>query len=87
MAACRPVIFKNVSRRKFKAVRARIYAQADTTRIDGDTGSASGFGYTAEWTYNEAEQTLAIQCTDKPFFVPEGLVIGKIQALVEGVEL
>ncbi len=87
MAACRPVIFRNVSRRKFMAVRARIYAQADTTRVTGDTGSATGFGYSAEWTYDEPNQTLVIQCTNKPVIIFESFVIAKIQALVESVEL
>ncbi len=86
MAACKPVTFKNISRMKFKAVRARINAQADIVG-SGDTGTARGNGYTAVWTYDEAAQTLVIECTEKPFFVPEGLVIGKIQALVESVNV
>jgi len=87
MAAMKPISFSKITRRKYLAVRARIHAQADATSICGDTGTASGFGYSAQWTYSEPDQTLSIQCTSKPFFVPEGLVIAKIQALVESVDL
>lgn len=87
MAACRALTFKNVSKAKFLAVRARIRAQADSTNFDGDVGSATGMGYSAEWTYDPVEWTLTIQCTNKPFFVLESFVIAKIQALVESVEL
>jgi hypothetical protein len=86
MASCKPVIFKNVSRLKFRAVRARINAQADIEG-SGESGLARGNGFTAAWTYCEPEQTLVIECTEKPFYVPESLVIAKIQALVESVNL
>jgi hypothetical protein len=81
MAACKPVTFQNITRERFQAVRARIRAQADVS-VMGDMGTASGNGFTATWTYNEADQTLSIQCTEKPWFISEGLVADKIRALV-----
>jgi hypothetical protein len=81
MAACKPITFQNIPRERFQAIRARIRAQADVS-VMGDTGTASGNGFTATWTYDEAAQTLSIQCTDKPFFISEGLVADKIRALV-----
>ncbi len=81
MAACKPVVFKNITREHFYAVRARIRAQADVS-INGDSGTAAGNGFSASWNYDEAAQTLSIQCTNKPFFVPESLVADKITALV-----
>jgi hypothetical protein len=81
MAACKPVTFQNITRERFQAIRARIRAQADTA-VMGDTGVASGNGFTATWTYSDPNQTLSIQCTDKPWFVSEALVADKIRALV-----
>jgi hypothetical protein len=81
MAACKPVTFKNITRERFQAIRARIRAQADVS-VAGDMGTASGNGFAASWIYDEAAQTLSIQCTEKPWFVSEGLVADKIRALV-----
>ena len=83
--ACKPITFRNISRLKFMAIRARINAQADV-QCAGDTGTATGNGFTAEWLYEEAAQALTITCTQKPWFVAESLVEGEIRSLVEGVE-
>ena len=81
MAACKPVVFQNIARDKFNAVRARIRAQADVSVL-GDSGSAQGNGFAASWIYDEPNQVLTIQCTDKPWFVSESLIADKIRALV-----
>lgn len=83
-ALCRPITFRNISRLKFKAIRARITAQSDVVS-DGDTGTATGYGCKAEWAYNEAEQALTIHCTEKPRMIPEDVIEGKIRSLVESV--
>jgi hypothetical protein len=82
--ACRALTFKDISRVRFQAIRARINAQADLT-LAGDSGTAVGSGFTAQFNYSEQEQTLTIQCLSKPFLVPESLVNDKIQSLVESV--
>ena len=86
MAACKQITFRNITRPQFKAIRARIYAQADCTTVMGDTGTAVGYGMMATWTYEEDTQALTIQCTQKPFIVPERLIEGKIWQLVESVK-
>jgi hypothetical protein len=87
MAACKPITFKGITRLRFKAIRARIHAQADWMTILGDRGTAAGFGMTATWNFDEAAQTLTIQCTKKPLIIPERLIEGKIRQLVESVKL
>ena len=82
--ACKPITFSGITRGHFLAIRARIRAQADVD-VSGDTGTASGNGYTADWFYSEPNQSLVIQCTSKPFFISEGLVAGKIRDLVNGL--
>lgn len=85
MAACKPITFQRIDRLKFKAVRARINAQADNTSQSDDAGTAEGSGFSASYSYDDKAQTLTIQCTDKPFFIPESLVEAKIRSLVESV--
>jgi len=87
MGACKPFTFQNISRLKFKAIRARIYAQSDRTTILGDTGTAEGFGFKANYSYDEKAQAFTVTCTDKPFFVSENTVRDKLQALVDGVQV
>ena len=84
MAACKPITFTGITREKFEAVCAQIEAQGHVVVV-GDSGHASGNGFTAQWTYSEPAQTLIIQCTDKPFYVPESLVADKITALVQSI--
>jgi hypothetical protein len=84
---CHPVTFKNVSPRAFRAIVARIRAQAEATEETGGTGTASGAGFAARWTYESKDGTLLIQCTRKPWYVAESLVEGKIRSLVESVKV
>jgi hypothetical protein len=89
MASCQPVKFANVSRLKYQAIRARIRAQASSLTIDGDSGTASGstpLGKVAfSWSYDEAGQTLTVQCTSKPMLVSEATVAAKLRDLMESV--
>lgn len=79
-----PVVFRNITRQKFSAVCAKIESQGTVSMV-GDAGTASGHGFKASWIYSEPDQTLTIQCLEKPMLVPESLVTAKIQALVESV--
>lgn len=83
--ACKPIVFSGIDRTKFLAVRARVRAQTGEISLAGDAGTASGQGFTVQWTYSEPEQQLTIQCTDKPFIIPESIVAAKIRGLVEGL--
>ena len=89
MAACQPVTFKNISQPVYRAILARVRAQAATFADNGNSGSATGdtpLGQvSSSWTYDETAQTLIITCTKKPFLVSEGLLAAKMQALVQSV--
>lgn len=91
MGTCQPVIFKNVTRQKFQAIRARVNAQAVTYTSNGDTGSASGKtpigDFAVEWTFDEPAQTLTVTVTRKPLLVSESYMRGKMQSLVESVNI
>lgn len=81
--ACSPVSFSGITRDKFNAVMGRIHAQAPNVEVAGDQGTASGEGFTVQWSYAEPHQTLVVQCMKKPFFIPEDTVNSKIRDLVE----
>jgi len=89
MGACKPFTYSKITRQRFLAIRARIYAQATTTKILGDTGSATGqtsLGQmTAEWSYDESSQTLTVTVVQKPFLLSENLLSDKMLALVQSV--
>lgn len=84
MATCKPLPFTGITRTRFQAIRARMAVVADV-RSKGDSGTADGSGFRAAWSYDEASQTLTIQCTEKPFFITEGFVAGKIREMVESL--
>jgi hypothetical protein len=57
-------------------------ASAAGIALSGTSGSATKDGITLAWTYNAAAQTLMIQCTDAPSFVPSSMIASRIQSLV-----
>jgi hypothetical protein len=81
----KPQVFRNVSLLQYHAIRQRIEAQASDVEYVGNTGTASGHGYTAQWSYDAARETLTIECTGKPLLAPDGYVEDKILALVRSV--
>jgi hypothetical protein len=87
--ACNPIVFQNISRERFLAIRARIRAQAAEVEIDGDTGTASGNTPLGRvklaWVYDGSGQTFTVQCLAKPMFVSESVVATKIHGLMEAL--
>ena len=85
-----PVAFHNVSPLKYRAIIARIRAQADSITIDGNSGSAWGQSplgqFVAAWSYDGAAN-LTITVTKKPMLVTENFMIAKMQALVDSINL
>jgi hypothetical protein len=79
--SCKPLTFRNIDRDKFRRVRARIRAQAEVS-VKGDSGIATNDGMSANFSYDEAAQTLTIQCIEKPVYFSEALIADKITALV-----
>ena len=84
---CAPITFPNVPFLKFRAILARIRAQAEATEEHDGVGTASGAGYTFRWNYTAPDQTLLIQCTRKPRYRTESGVENKIRSLVESVQI
>jgi hypothetical protein len=51
--------------------------------VDSEQGEDSKSGFRLAWSYDPSAQTLEIQCLDKPFIVPCGVVNGRIAGLAE----
>ena len=85
-----PIVFNKILPLKYRAIVARIRAQADLITINGNTGSAMGQSplgmFAAEWTY-DGVANLTITLTKKPLLVTENFMIAKMQALVESINL
>ena len=54
--------------------------------LAGYTGSATAYHVTITWNYNPTTLALILQCTDKPWYVPESLVDDKLDALVRNTQ-
>jgi hypothetical protein len=81
LMASKPIVLQSITRAKFEAVCAKIETQGQIN-LTGDTGSASGHGFEASWSYSEPDQTLTVVINKAPFGF-EGLAADKLTALVE----
>ena len=69
---------------------ARFFEKADQYGIpglkrQGNSGEASRMGVTIRWSYEPIAQTLSIQCTRAPLFLPCSTINSKVQELMHSV--
>ncbi|HEX4718639.1 MAG TPA: hypothetical protein VH300_08935 [Thermoleophilaceae bacterium] len=67
--ACDPLSYSGVDASKWASVKETVEREYGI-EIDADRGEASKRGFTLKWAYEPAEQTLQLQCLDKPFITP-----------------
>lgn len=79
--------FHGISRLKFRAIRARVRAQAQKFSIEFEDCSFRAVcnGFPTEWNYYEAEQSLVVTCNKRPRLHTEGWMVGRIRGLVEAL--
>lgn len=75
--ACDPLNHSGVDSSKWECARDVVQREYGI-RIESDQGEATERGFTLTWSYDANAEELRIQCTEKPFFVPCGLVNGRI---------
>ena len=78
--ACEVQSFPGVTQDRFDALVEK--ARASGIALNGLEGSAVKDGITIRWLYDPAAETLELQCTDSPFFIPCAVVEAKIRELV-----
>jgi hypothetical protein len=87
----KPALFRNVSQLKYRAIVARIRAQASSIVDNGNNGSAVGstmFGkIVTGWTYDPKAQIFAVTVSKKPVVFSDSLVLAKMHSLVESVNV
>jgi hypothetical protein len=81
MAGCATQTFTGITIERFGCLLAK--AQEAGINIVGNSGSATQDGITIDWNFSPAEQTLDLQCTSAPFYVPCGTINSKIHDLVD----
>jgi hypothetical protein len=57
-------------------------AKRQGLELTGDRGSTAYQGMDFTWSYDAAAESLTIQCTSKPFFVPCSMIEERIRQLV-----
>jgi hypothetical protein len=80
MAHCPEIVLSEITAEKYQSLLAT--AKAQGLDLTGETGSTAFQGMDFTWTYDSAGQCLAIQCTNKPIFVPCSMIESRIRSLV-----
>ncbi len=82
MGSCAKQTFNGITQDRFDCLVKKAGA-ATGIAMSGNSGQASASGITVAWTFDPIAQTLDIQCTSAPFFVPCGTINSKIHELVD----
>jgi hypothetical protein len=80
--ACDALRFSGVDAEKWAAAKETISGKYGMA-IDSEKGEQSKSGFKLRWAYDRDAQTLEIQCLDKPFVFPCGVVNGQINSLAQ----
>ena len=80
MAACPPLLFADVSREAWEAMKAEAARQG--VAITADAGTVSKTGFTLEWSYDAGGRCLTLTCTKAPFFMKCDTINAKIRELI-----
>ena len=80
MPSCPAITLTEITPDKYQSLLATAKAQGlDLTGTDGST-TYQGMDFT--WHYDAAAQTLTVQCTDKPIFIPCAMIESRIRSLI-----
>jgi hypothetical protein len=80
--ACDPLTYSKVDAEKWARAKDAVSREYGI-RIESDRGEASKRGFTLNWTYEADKQVLQIQCSEKPFLLPCGVVNDRVNGLAE----
>ncbi len=80
MSACPEIVIDNLDPEKYASLLTA--AQAQGIQLSGDAGTTHYQGMNFTWSYDTATNTLRMQCTEKPIFVPCHMIEQKIRQLI-----
>ncbi len=78
--SCPSIVLEGIDAPRYASLIATAGAQG--LEIAGRSGNTSYQGFDFSWEFDESNQTLTLQCTNKPFFVPCSLIESKIRSLI-----
>lgn len=80
MSHCPEIVLQGITGERYALLLAT--AKAQGLELEGESGSTSYQGMSFRWRYEAEAGLLTIQCTEKPIFVPCGMIEGRIRGLV-----
>jgi hypothetical protein len=80
MAGCTPQTFTGITAAVLACLQAK-GAEAGVP-ISGNSGTATTMGVTIRWNYDPTSETLVIEATDAPFYVPCSMVHSRVNELI-----
>jgi hypothetical protein len=81
MSACATQVFQNVTSSVWNCIVSKAASQG--IDISSPQGAITKDGFTVNWDYNNANGTLAITCTDSPWYVPCSLINSTIHQQID----
>ena len=80
MSHCPAITFSEITAEKYASLLTT--AQSQGLELAGESGSTTFQGLDFTWSYDAAAQSLTIQCTGKPIFVPCSMIESRIRSLI-----
>ena len=80
MNHCPEITLSEITAEKYQILLAT--AQSQGLNLIGTNGCTTYQGMNFTWNYDEAAQSLIIQCTEKPIFVPCSMIESRIRSLI-----
>jgi hypothetical protein len=80
MPQCPEIVLDAIDPEKYQALIVKACAQG--LNLSGECGSTTFQDMNFTWAYDSAAQTLTIQCTERPFFIPCSMLESRIRGLV-----
>ena len=78
--SCPAITLSQITAEKYQTLLAT--AQSQGLNLTGIQGSTNFQGMDFTWNYDATAQTLTIQCTGKPIFIPCSMIDSRIRALI-----
>jgi len=78
--SCPAITLQGVTAEKYATLLAT--AQGQGLNLTGLTGSTQFQGMDFTWNYDQPSETLTLQCTNKPIFIPCSMIESRIRALI-----
>jgi len=80
MSHCPPMTFSGITAQTYQELLVK--AQAQGLELNGPSGSTEYQGMEFTWSYDEAAESLTIQCTNKPMLIPCGMIESRIRGVI-----